>query len=317
MADQASFAIGVDLGATKIAAALVSRDGTIVHSSRVDTIADEGAAAVLDRIALQIQGLVRRSPGSIRGIGVGVAGIIDPSRGIVCRSVNLKWENLELVSELKSRLGLDLPISLEKDTCAATLGEQYYGSGKDCPNFVYLGIGSGLGGGAVAEGTLIAGAGYYAMGVGHLSLDPDGIVCACGQRGCAETIVSGRGLLALVRRLVDTGRYPALPLSLDRLATRQVIEMAAAGNPLALDALTEMGRTLGIVIAVIASVLNPSKVVVGGGLGLAAFPWIVPPATAELRRRLMPHCYLELELVKSSLASSAIGAASLVWHEPR
>lgn len=312
-----TMAIGVDVGATKIAAALVGRDGRVLESLHVPTGAEQGSQAVLDRIGSQINALLRHaaSPSVAPvGVGIGTPGQVNSVRGTVRNAVNLGWEEISLVDEICSRLVREIPIWIQKDANASALGEYYFGSARGCEDFVYLGIGSGLGGGIVTNGMLVTGADWNAAELGHLSLDPQGLQCNCGSRGCAETIVSGPGLLTLMETYLAQNNVPT-QLSLDNpLSTQAIISAAQVGDQLALDALKEVGRHFGMVMAACVSTLNPGRIIVGGGLGLAAYDVILPAAQAELRRRVLPVSYTNLQILPSTLVSSAVGAACLVWY---
>lgn len=320
-----TLAIGVDLGGTKIASALVTADGTVVDSCQQLTRPEEGFAAVLERIAGQIEHLAGLATHKILGIGLGTPGQVYAKTGLVLNAVNLGWEEVNLLDELRIRLAerkkdgslivaSDLPLWIQKDTNASAVGEYYFGAARNCPDFVYLGIGSGLGGGIIASGRLIVGANSIASDLGHLSLDPKGLPCACGGRGCAETIVSGPGLMGLVRRFLQEQRYPSILNISSDLSTQDVLAAARSGDKLSQAALAEVGRNLGIVMAACVSVLNPALVVIAGGLGLAAFDEIMPAALQEIRKRNTPACYQNLKVARSQLISSAVGAASLVWY---
>ena len=171
-----------------------------------------------------------------------------------------------------------------------------------------------MGGGILSNGYLITGANWNAAELGHLSLDPDGYLCTCGLRGCAETIVSGPGLAALVRDYLSQRRFPTRLAAGDDLNPETILEAARTEDELAQKALFEVGRNLGMVMAACASALNPALFVIAGGLGLAAFDMIVPPARMELERRVLPASFQDLRITPSSLTSSAVGAASLAWY---
>ena len=309
-----SLAIGVDLGATKIAAALVAPDGTVLSTRQTPTKAEGGEQVVLSRIARQVNALIEAAPEKLLGIGIGTPGQVNSKEGIVRNAVNLGWEQVGLVDEIRARLSQDLPIWIQKDANASALGEYYFGAARGCPDFVYLSVGSGLGGGILSNGYLITGANWNAAELGHLSLDPDGYLCTCGLRGCAETIVSGPGLAALVRDYLSQRRFPTRLAAGDDLNPETILEAARTEDELAQKALFEVGRNLGMVMAACASALNPALFVIAGGLGLAAFDLIVPPARMELERRVLPASFQDLRITPSSLTSSAVGAASLTWY---
>src|SRR5215208_5455409 len=147
MSSAENFVIGIDIGATKIASVLLSEKGNVVASSQVLTVASEGQAAVLDRVATQVQELLSQSPVEVAGIGIGSPGKVDSSRGVVYDAVNLGWKEVHLTKELSNRMDAKLPIWIQKDTNLSALGEYYFGACQGCTDFVYMGVGSGLGAG--------------------------------------------------------------------------------------------------------------------------------------------------------------------------
>lgn len=200
--DGKSLAIGVDVGATKIAAALVTSGGQVLQARQVRTVPDRGRQAVLDSIAALVEALRAQAPAPPLGAGIGTPGRVDAEAGIVHNAVNLGWDEVHLVAEIRARLAVALPVWVQKDANASALGEYYFGAAAGCQDFVYLSVGSGLGGGVLTGGKLVTGANWNAAELGHLSLDPNGQLCACGGRGCAETVISGPGLLALAPHVV-------------------------------------------------------------------------------------------------------------------
>ena len=307
-------AIGVDLGATKIASALVSPAGQVLAARQALTSPEEGPEAVLDRLAAEIDNLARQATGELAGVGIGSPGQVDPAAGIVRNAVNLGWCEVNLAAGVRARLQNTLPIWVQKDANASALGELHFGSGQGCRDFVYITIGSGLGGGVIANGKLVTGAYGNAAELGHLSLDPDGWPCACGLRGCAETIVSGPGLVAVTRHLIDREKYTSPLSGLGELTPAIILDAARAGDEACQAAFDRIGAALGSVLAACVAVLNPARFVVGGGLGQAAFDLIAPAARLELDRRVTESSRSQLQIVASQLASSAVGAACLVWQ---
>jgi glucokinase len=243
---------------------------------------------------------------------------VNSAAGVVRNAVNLGWEEVPLVVEVQRRLEAvgpvlgETPVWVQKDANAAALGEYYFGAARGRQDFVYLSVGSGLGGGIVAAGRLITGADWNAAEVGHLVLDPGGRRCACGHKGCAETIVSGPGLSYLVHLYREEARYPTLLLA--SATNEQILAAATDGDVLARAALAEVGSWLGQIMAACVALLNPSLFVIGGGLGLAAFSSLIPAARAELERRVLPNSLDALAIEPSQVESSAVGAASLVWY---
>jgi glucokinase len=314
-----NLAIGLDVGATKIAAALVTASGQILATRQAPTHPKAGPAHVLDRIAALIDELVVLSVNTRAiepmGVGIGIPGQIDQGQGLVRGAVNLGWDEVYLVRELSQRLGKPPPIWVETDANAATLGEYYFGAGRGCQDLVYLSIGSGLGAGVICHGKLVTGVTGKAAEMGHFSLDVDGLPCVCGLNGCAETLVSGPGLIKLAIGLLEKGELPSRLNRQEELDPSRIVTAAIEGDLLAREALSEMGRHLGTVMAICAAVLNPALIVVGGGLGLAAFDLLVPSSWREIERRILPSTYVGLKILASQQASSAAGAASLALFD--
>jgi glucokinase len=313
-----NFAIGIDIGATKIASVMLSEMGEPVDTSQVLTLAHEGMQGVFDKVADQILELERQKPGAVVGVGIGSPGKVDSSRGIVYDAVNLGWSEVNLIEEISSRIGRlanAVPISIQKDTNLNALGEYYFGACQDCTDFIYMGVGSGLGAGIISNGHLITGNDWYAADVGHLSVDPDGPLCVCGGRGCAELVASGPGLVRVTKQmLADASVESILSDHLRELTPADVLDAAGAGDPLALKALTEVGRVLGIVMSACTVILNPSRFVIGGGLGSAGFDFILPSIREEITRRTIPNHRSQMDITSSRVESPAIGAACLVWY---
>ena len=203
---------------------------------------------------------------------------------------------------------------IQKDANLSALGEVYFGAGKGLQDFIYLGVGSGLGAGIISRGRLIVGGDWYAADVGHLSIDPDGPLCVCGSRGCAEITASGPGLVRVALQRLATFPGKSLLANKIDLTPADVLAAAREGDALALQAMAEVGRVLGIIMSACTAILNPCRYVIGGGLGLAGFSFILPAAKEELLRRTIPESRSLLDIVPSQVESPAIGAACLVWY---
>ena len=307
-------AIGVDIGATKIATAVVSAQGEVLHALEQPTEVQNGQEDILRRVAEMIVQLLNQCQTAVVGIGVGTPGIVDPNAGIVRNAVNLGWTNVPVVPSLKRLVGDDLPIFLQRDTVAGTLGEYFLGAGAQSNHLVYLSIGSGLGAGAILNGQILTGATQGALELGHLALSFLDAPCACGRVGCIETVLSGNGVLATTLRQLQVDHQPSLLRKIPQLSPQDVIQAVQEGDGIARQVLQLAGKVLGVVFSICTAVLNPAVIVVGGGFGRAAFDLLLPPALEELERRVLPDVYQSLQIKPSRLTSSAIGAAALVWY---
>ena len=300
------FAIGIDVGATKIAGALVDRHGNIAAEQRTLTLVTEGSSAVIDRIASVAQKLESMSPTPVAGIGVGTPGYVDPHNGIVSYAVNMNWRNISVGGELAARL--------ENDANVMALGEYYYGAAQGIGNFVYASIGSGLGSGIMADHRLVHGSDFRAAELGHLSLDTQGRLCSCGLRGCVETVVSGPGILTTAIEYLARGQASTLS-EITELTPEHVLRAALEQqDALALSVFDYTAEWLGQALAACVALLNPARFVIGGGMGLAAFDLLKPGVSRELERRVIRDSFVNTDIVRSQVHSSAVGASSLVWH---
>lgn len=305
--------IGVDLGGTKIAFAAADRSGRILAEHVEPTLAAEGVDPVIGRIARGIEQVALKADCPIAAIGIGSPGPIEPERGIVLNAVNLGWIDVPLVEKTRARIALDAPIWAQNDVNVGALGEYVFGAARGTSDFVYLAVGTGLGGGAVANGALINGAQGVAMEVGHMSLDPQGRLCGCGTRGCAEMYVSGKGLLAGANAYRD--KYPDSPLNRAPITTTAILDADRAGDPLAARVIDEAGDALGTVMAWCIMILNPALFVIGGGMGKILGDRLLDRARDAVRVRVFPGVYPQIKIAPSLVESSALGAAALAWYQ--
>ncbi len=307
-------AVGVDVGGTKIATALLNRQGEVLAQHSQPTCSEDGVSAVLDRIAAGVAVVTNDNAAPVAGVGIGCPGPVDQTTGISLFAANLgmAWQNINLPHEIQRRLPTPTPIWAENDVNAGALGELYFGAAQGYSDFIYLTIGTGLGGCAVLNKRVLPGANYFAMEVGHISQQPDGRACTCGRRGCTEMYVSGKAMLtALEEYLPD---YPASLLHDEPPTTESILKAARAGDALAVRIMTEAAEALGVALAWVTMILNPPLIVIGGGLGHAADDLIVQPALAVMRDRAYPSAVDTLVVARSQVMTSALGAGALVWH---
>lgn len=305
---QQNSAIGVDVGGTKIAFAAVDRDGNVLASHTEPTLSQEGVDAVIGRI---VRGIEQVSAGlQVAGVGIGCPGPV--VNGVSLNAVNLSWRNVPLVPLVQGKIASNIPVWAENDVNAGAIAEGVFGAARGVRDFVFLAIGTGLGGGAVANGHLINGVIGAAMEVGHMSLDPNGRACNCGNHGCVEMYCSGKGLLAGANAYLL--EYPESVLANTEFHTREIINAARAGDALATRVLDDAANALGVTMAWCVMVLNPALIVTGGGLAAAADDLLFEQAQVVMRARLIPELAERTQVARSQVESSALGAAALVWH---
>src|SRR3990172_6535306 len=259
--------IGVDLGGTNLRAAVLNHDGEILLRHKEATHAADGrqkvVARLIENIRRQREFAVREGH-EVAAVGVGAPGVIFGDKGIVVKSPNFPdWNNLPLKAELETALAV--PVVIENDANAAALGEQWRGAGRNIGSMILLTLGTGVGGGIVLDNKIWHGADGMAGEIGHMTLMPEGRLCTCGNTGCLEMYASSRGIVQTYREELGKSvpQDPCLPTE---ITSEQIYRAASAGDTLALRAMNDMGRMLGIGIANLINIFNPEMIVIGGRL---------------------------------------------------
>lgn len=305
--------IGLDIGGTKMAFVLADRGGNVHAARTLPTNSHQGIDDTLARITREVNLFIEAHRG-IRGLGIGLPGPVDAARGIALQAANLGWEHVAIRDALCRRLAKPLPIYVENDVSVGAIGEQLFGSAQGLGNYVYLAIGTGLGGAVMLNNQLLRGATHAEMEIGHISLDPvAGRPCACGGRGCLEMSISGKGLLASAHEF--RAEYPESRLHAAPITTRAVLRQAEAGDPLALHALDEAAAALGIACAWCANLFNPELILLGGGLAHACYHLIESKAQRVMAAHSLKMNFDAARLALAQLKDAALGAAALVWHQ--
>jgi glucokinase len=262
-----NWVVGVDLGGTKIALGLIDADNQVVARCRIPTDADEGLASVVGRIAACVAELKAPVPdgSGISALGICSPGPVDHLAGMLLEPPNLPGlHHTPLRDALSERLGL--PVVLEHDAKAAALGEYHFGAGRGERSMVYIVLGTGVGGAIIVDGQLYRGLSNSAGEIGHITLDREGDLCACGCRGCVETYVSGP---ALARRYARAAQAAGLQQSPESITGERVAHLARQGDPIALRVMAEGGEALGVAIASIAMILDIELYAVGSSVARA------------------------------------------------
>jgi glucokinase len=249
----------------------------------------------------------------VAGIGIGSPGHINPHTGMVYVATNLNWHNVSLAEGVRQKLSNDLPIWVHNDANASALGEKFFGAARGCDDFILVTLGTGVGGAAISTGQLVLGSQFVGMEVGHIPLIPNGRLCKCGAHGCSEMYSSGTGMMAGLQEHLP--HYPFSPLAAENATTEDILEAARADDPLALLLIDEAIDGLIAFLVPYIGLLNPGRIVIGGGLGLAAWDLISDRLTAKLHDRLLNSVFSDVPVFKSEVMSSAVGAASVVWYE--
>lgn len=306
-------AIGVDVGGTKMKAALVDDAGGIKKSLKRPTNVDE---AIDEQLTSLIQDVCSwpPDPSSIIGIGMGIAGIIDTKRGVVRHAANLKLRDSRLQASLEQTLSL--PVIIENDARAIASGEWHYGAGQGCDDLVCLVIGTGVGVGVVSGGRILSGE------LGHIILDLTGPPCTCGAWGCFEALAGGWAITRKAKQVIAD--YPKAGEailqraggSIEAVDTKIVVEAARNGNPLACRLIDEVIEALIAGAASLVNAFNPARLICGGGI-IDGMPELVGRIDQGVPWRALTVACEGLQVLQGKLGNDAgvIGAAALAMHK--
>lgn len=305
---------GIDVGGTKISGAVVDEHGGVVEERTIESPAQDA-----DAIETAINTLVTdlRSRHDLVAVGVGAAAYIDAARARVLFAPNLAWRDLDLKDHLEKRLGL--PVVVENDGNAAAWGEFRFGAAADHEDILMVTVGTGVGGGLVTSGQLVRGAYGVAAEIGHLRVVPQGLECGCGRRGCLEQYGSGSALVRQAR--IEAAADPAAARvlleraggSAEAITGPMVTEVAQAGDRFAQAQFAFIGTWLGEGLASLAAVLDPSVVVIGGGVSHAG-DLLLTPLREAFERELIARTYRPVaDILLAALGNRAgvVGAADL------
>ncbi|WP_226344924.1 ROK family glucokinase [Agilicoccus flavus] len=326
----ASYAIGIDIGGTKVLGGLVDEGGRIVHRARRDTpdrsksprVVEDTIVSVVDELRAHAADPGGHVSGEVSAVGIGAAGFVGADMATVVFAPHLSWRNEPLRDALTHRVGL--PIVVDNDANAAAWAEWRFGAARGETHLVMITLGTGIGGGLLIDGALHRGKFGIAAEFGHMQVVPDGHRCECGNRGCWEQYASGNALVREARSMIAAQSPVAADLAVRAqeaggLTGPLITEAAKAGDPTARELLAEVGHWLGVGIANIAAALDPGRFVIGGGVS-AAGELLIEPARDTFRRKLTGRGYRpEALVVAAALGNDAglIGAADLARSTTR
>ena len=311
------FAAGVDVGGTKIAAALVDATGRIRFRSRSNMVANGTASAGLKAVVSTVRKLMPDSAPSslVRAIGICAPDPLDPGTGIVINPPNVPcWRNYPLVAEVERIF--QMPVKLDNDANAAALAEATWGAGRPYRSVFYVGIGTGIGTGIIFDGRILHGASGAAGEGGHMGIDLRGPRCNCGKRGCIEVFASGPAIAVRARKKLQASPNSTLLESsggkVDAVTTELVARAAANGDRLALTIIDEVVEMLAYWLGNILDLIEPDVVIIGGGVALMLAPYLDGIHTRWQGACINPRAQV-IPIILSSYGHDAgvIGAAAL------
>jgi glucokinase len=318
---QDTWALGVDLGGTKVEIAGVDADGAIRLRLKEPTNVEGGPDGIVAQTARLARQLREQGPASPPvGVGVGVAGQITADTGVVRFSPNLNWHEVPFRDQLHQALGL--PVVITNDVRAATWGEWLHGAGQGVEDLICLFIGTGVGGGVVSGGRVLSGCTNTAGELGHMTTDLNGPICTCGNRGCLEALAGGWAIARRAQEAIndDPATGVALlkaagltgPVAPADVTARVVADAARAGDSLARLIVDEVARALIAGVVGLVNAFNPCRLILGGGV-MEGLPELLERIDRGVRRYALSAASEALEVLPARLRTDAgvVGAGTL------
>jgi predicted NBD/HSP70 family sugar kinase len=305
--DDAYALVGVELGATHVSAVLTDLRGNVRAFRDTHVAVREDPKAALATARSLVDAVLtseRVSRKRVVGIGVAVPSPVHPERpGKLSTLILPAWADFDVQQTLAD--AFDLPVLVDNDANLGALSERFWGAGAGGEDLAFIKVATGIGSGHIINGALYRGSGGTAGEIGHIAIDPNGPPCVCGSRGCLGTIIGSEPLLARARVL--WGKKKKNP------TVNDIVTGARSGDPVARTLVDEVGHSLGIVVAGVLNLLNPSIVVLGGEI-TSVGDLLLDPLRASIRARAMSTSLAETQIVASRLGarSIAVGAATLV-----
>jgi len=296
--------VGIDFGATRIKMAFVGEKGGLSYRREISTPIDAKRSVLIDTIASSVREIIEESGFNKRdiiGIGIGVPGPVDSKRGVIRYLPNIKgWKGVALRSILQTKLGIK--VALDNDVNAMTLGEYRFGSGKGARNLVCLTLGTGVGGGIIINGEIYRGSTMCAGEVGHIPINEKGPKCNCRGIACIERYIGNRYIIEQARMVFRKG-----------ITLEDLTGLARSGNKDAKRIWEDVGEKLGVALTGVVNLLNPDRIVIGGGVSNAG-ELILRPLRRGIKIRAMKDQALHVKIVRGKLGDNAgiVGASLLV-----
>ena len=308
--------IGVDVGGTNVKIALVSDKGKIIYSNSIPTRAEMGYEYTINSMKDAIRDLLKETKlksSDVEAIGFGFPGQKKKKNGIVRLAPNIPgWVDVPIASIMEKEFGIQTRV--DNDVRTAALGELNYGAGVGCENLVCITVGTGIGSGLVINGKLVRGANNAAGEIGHIKLNMEGgPLCGCGDRGCLEAYASGPSIVAMAEEYIRGGKSTKYRELANPDITPYIVAVAAKeGDPVARQIFRIMGEYIGMGLTSVVNLLNPEKIIIGGGVADAG-DILLNPIRETIAKRAMT-IQREVEVVPAQLGNTAgvIGASLLI-----
>jgi glucokinase len=304
--------LAIDIGGTKMAAAVVSADGRMLSLDRIATSPSADADGLFESLDRLCRAVISASGVSVSAIGVGCGGPMQYPAGIVSPLNIPAWRDFPLLARLSA--AFVLPCVVDNDAKALALGERWKGAGRGSDNMLGMVVSTGVGGGIILDGRLLHGFAGNGGHVGHIVVWPDGPLCGCGARGCVEAVASGSGLTRRLNDALSSAAPSSLPVG---SSAAEIAAAARGGDGFAIELMRTAGEGVGRGIASAAALLDLELVVIGGSIALKAWDLIGPPLEAELARSARLDFTRNVRVVHAERGDEAglYGAALLAFGE--
>jgi predicted NBD/HSP70 family sugar kinase len=319
LAMRARYAVGIELTATLARMALTDMNARPLKQ-HIQPLYNQDVDQTVTELAAGVKDLCRDLPASqLMGVGVAIPGRVDVGKGIVSMEYPAGWQDIPLAGRLSDCIGL--PVVVVNQAHAAAWGEKWYGAGHQVSDLLYIRLGTSVEAGLIINDRLHFGKTLTAGAIGHMTLDLEGSLCTCGNHGCLNTVAGTPALLANVRARLKE-KQTSLLLGMvegnpDMLTLEQLMQAVRAGDGLAVQAINDVGRAVGVIVASLFNLLNLEKVIIGGPLSLAGNALLLPIQDEVLRRALPSSMVFgRIELTRLGADAASIGAASLVLQDP-
>lgn len=312
--------IGIDVGGTNVKIALVDDNGKIIYSNSVPTYAKMGYEYTVNNIKQAIKDLMKETnttPSDIEGIGFDFPGQVDCKTGVVKLAPNIPgWVNVPIAQMIEDEF--HIPTRIDNDVRCAALGELKFGAGRGCENFICITVGTGIGSGIVINGKVVRGATNAAGELGHIKLQMNGgPICGCGDTGCLEAFASGPAIVAMAQEYIKGGKSTKFremaAVEGGEITPYMVAKAAEEGDPVAKRIFEIVGEYIGIGLTSVINLLNPERVIIGGGVAESG-ELLLGPIRKTIKERAMVVAGNAVGIVPAQLGNSAgvIGASMLI-----
>jgi glucokinase len=309
--------IGVDIGGTSIKMGLLNENGEILYKWEIPTNIKDNGRFIVEDIWKSLKTKLEKKQidyAKVLGIGVGVPGFIDKRNGRVYQAVNIGWENIELAKQLKKLS--NRMVFLENDANAAALGENWKGAGNQARDLLVITLGTGVGSGVITNGNILNGTNGTAGEIGHIMVDPQGYPCNCGRTGCLDTVASANGIVRQAMDAVEQNPDSGLAKfynSNGGITSKDIFHLAAKGDRICERIINHAADVLSYALASAAALINPSRMIIGGGLSKAG-DQLISKVSFYFKKYTLERINEVCEIKIAELGNDAgiIGAAYLV-----